>query len=196
VATFPTVSELQAFCRDEQPTASYQFYSDALDAAIAELNNSCARQFVAASTASARVFVPDSYMHVRIDDCTSVTSVVNDGTTFSASNYQLEPLNGRSRGGETVPYDTLRLLGSTGFEFGDFSRHEATLTITATWGWPTIPSQIVTACYSLARDIAANRDVRFGLVAVTDAAGISARTNPVVRSAIEQYRRVEAIGIA
>jgi hypothetical protein len=196
VATFPTVEQVQTFCRDETPTASFGFYSDALDAAIMELNNGCARQFVVAGTPSARVYTPDSYSTVTIHDCTSVTSVVNDGATITPTAWQLEPLNGLSWAGESIPYTRIRLIDSTTFDFGLYNGKEATVTVTAAWGWPTIPSQIVSACYTIAKDIAANRDVRFGLVAVTEAAGISARTNPTVRTAIETYRRVEAIGIA
>ena len=195
MADIATVEEVKAYARDETSTLNYEFIEQALNAAEAEINNGCARRFVVAgATATARVYAPESHELVRIHDCTEITSVVSSGSTVSASSYQLEPLNGLTAAGLAVPYDRIRLLSGS-WDTGSSNRREATITVTAKWGWAAIPAQIKQACLVLAKDVLSNRDVRFGLVAVTDAAGISARTNSVVRAAIEQHARVEAWGI-
>ena len=112
---------------------------------------------------------------------------------MSASSYQLEPVNGLSATAEAVPYTRIRLLSGA---WSVTDRAEASISVTATWGWTSIPYPIIEACKILAKDILSNRDVRFGLVAITDAAGVGARTNPIVASAIASYRRVESWGIA
>lgn len=195
MARYVTVEDMQAYARDETATANYAHIEAALDAAEAELDNACQRRFeVAGVSATARVFVPASAELVRFHDCVAVSSIANRGTTVSAASYQLEPLNGLADSGEAWPYEQARLLSGL-WDFGSSNDREATVTVTARWGWVAIPPQIVQACKVLAKDIISNRDVRFGLVAVTEAAGIGARTNPIVASAIASYARVESWGI-
>lgn len=195
MADFPTVADLQDFARSEIPTADTVLYTSALAAAISEIRSGTQRNLVLAPvTATARVFVPSSRMHLRIDDAVSITSVVNKGVTLTG--YQTSPLNGVSASGEYRPIEQVDLVNGDLFEFGDDNAAEATVTVTARWGWADIPEPIRFATLILAKDILSNRDVRFGLVAVTDAAGIGARTNAEVRAAIHAHRRVEAWGIA
>ena len=193
MADFPTTEDILGYGRDEN-VENYDFTQAALAAAKTILNNSCGRQFVIASGSSARVFVPASYELVYIDDCTSVSSVTSDGQSVSASYYQLEPLNGRTVAGESVPYHKIRRI--TGLWSVGANPREATISVTATWGWAAIPSEIIEACKILTKDIIANRDVKFGIVDATEAGAIVARTNPVVRQAIDTYRRSVALFIA
>jgi hypothetical protein len=195
MADFPTVADLQDFARSEIPTADTVLYTSALAAAISEIRSGTQRNLVLAGpTATARVFVPSSRMHLRIHDAVSITSVVNKGVTLTG--FQTSPLNGVSASGEYRPIEQIDLVNGDLFEYGDDNADEATCTITARWGWSEIPEPIRFATLILAKDILSNRDVRFGLVAVTDAAGIGARTNAEVRAAINAHRRVESWGIA
>jgi hypothetical protein len=195
MADFASVEELKDYVNDKTATANYALVEAARLAAITELSNGCQRQFVVATTATARRFVAESSELVRMDDCTTVTLVTSSGATVASADYQLEPLNGRSVTGEAMPYDRIRLLSGS-WDFGSSNAREATISITATWGWASIPYPIIEAHKILTKDILSNRDVRFGLVAITDAAGVGARTNPVVASAVNAYRRVEAFGVA
>lgn len=193
---YVSLPELKSYARNEIPTDDDSFLTLAIDAAEQTLDNACQRRFEVAGAASSRVFAANDVQVLRIDDCTTVTVVNNGGTILTASQYQLEPLNGRSAAGEPWPYEQIRLLSAGYWDDGTYTG-EATVTITATWGWgAAVPSAIKQACLVLAKDICSNRDVRFGLVAVTEAAGIGARTNSIVRDAVAQYRRVEAWGIA
>jgi len=128
-----------------------------------------------------------------VDDCVEITSIVCATTTITA--YQTTPLNGIVAG-EARPIERIDLVTGQYFTYGTYSDLEATISVTARWGWNDIPEPIRFATLILAKDVLSNRDVRFGLVAVTDAAGIGARTNAEVRAAINAHRRVESWGIA
>jgi hypothetical protein len=194
MSTLPVVSDLKDFARSEIPTADDSLYSSALNAAISEIRSGTQRHIhIAGATATARVFVPTSRTHLRIDDAVSITSVVNKGVTLTG--YQTFPLNGLSPMGEYNPIEQIDLVNGDLFEYGDDNPLEATVTVTARWGWTAIPEAIRFAILILAKDILSNRDVRFGLVAVTEAAGIGVRTNTQVRTAVNAYRRPEAWGI-
>lgn len=184
MARYVTVTEFKDYCRNELPTADDAFLSDALDTAEAMLDNACGRRFEIAAGSSARLFIPDGTSLLSIDDCTSVTSVTENGAVIPAANYQLEPLNNLSPAGATVPYDTVRRLSALPW-YTDSGR--ATVSVVAAWGWAAIPAPIKQSCMILGKDIAANRDVRFGLVTVSEAGGVGTRENAIVRRAIEDY---------
>ena len=191
-----TVEQVKAYCRSEIPTNDDEFIEAAIDAAEMFLDESCARRFAVAGTASARVFVPFSHELLRLPDFTSVTSITASGATVSASNYQLEPLNGLTLSGESVPYTTVRLLSGS-WHTGAVNDKEATVTVTAAWGWAAIPARVTQAALIVSKEIMNNRDeVKLGLVGFSDVGGVTARTNPIVRETINHYRRAEAFGLA
>lgn len=192
-----TVESVKAYARNELPTDDDAFIESAADAAEMLLDRDCGRKFVVVgATATARLFVPESPSLVRIHDCTEITAVTSSGATVGSSSYQLEPVNGLTSFGETVPYDRIRLLsGSWGL--GSSTRFEATVSVTAKWGWAAIPARIEQAALTIAKEILVNRDeVKMGLVGFSDVGGVVARTNPMVRATIEHYRRFEALGLA
>jgi hypothetical protein len=188
-----TVEQVKAYCRNEIPTDDDEWIEAAADAAEATLDHACQRRFQVASGTSARVFVPSDSEVVRIHDAVSITSVSNNGSTVSLADYQLEPLNGLSQEGEARPYEQIRLTSGLWY----IDQHRATITVTASWGWTAIPARIEQAALIIAKEIIVNRDeVKLGLIGFSDVGGVTARTNPIVRATIEQYRRVEAFGIA
>ncbi len=132
-----------------------------------------AGSFVVTST-STRVFTPQSYHEVLIDDIGSASGIVvatdmsgsgNFSTTWLATEYQLEPNNAIAKG---FPYNILRTVGAkyfpvfevagswvgvsgqnrsffaVGDSFGLGMNHQgqATVQITAQWGWPAVPAAI------------------------------------------------------
>jgi hypothetical protein len=201
-----TLATFKTYLREEKPTVDDSFLQAALDAADLTMNDECKRQFVIASgPATSRVYAPKSVSDLlRIHDCTTVTAVSNDGTAVASTDYQLEPLNGLSPAGEARPYDQIRYLTRTGtssssfndaFYYGNvwyWDAGRATVTITATWGWASIPPLLVEGLKVMAKDIAGNRDVQNGVVGFTDAGAASARKNMFVMSVIKHYRREEA----
>lgn len=190
-----TVEQVKAYARNEIATEDDDFIASAVDAAEAMLRDSTMRTWATAGAASARSYVPGRGVNVlRIHDCTTVTLVVENGVTVPAAAYQLEPVNGLSISGETVPYTQIRLInGHAWYTDAD----SATVTVTATWGWPAIPARIEQAALIIAKEILVNRDeVKLGLVGFSDVGGVTARTNPIVRDTINHYRRAESWGLA
>jgi hypothetical protein len=164
----------------------------AIKSAAAAINNRCARQFVLASSASARLFYGNGTEILRIDDCTSVTGITNNLVTVDAATWQLEPLNALSESGEPCPYEQIRRPWVYWYTF----LPKATISVTATWGWPAIPDAIQQACLILAKDIWQMRDVRAGVLGFDGYGAVRVRQNSTVAELINDYRRAEAWGIA
>ena len=184
--------KIKAYHRNEIPTADDDFIEEGGDGAEDFMDESCKRRFVVATSATPRVYAPRSGHILRIHDCTSITSVVNNGTTVAPADYQLEPLNGLTWSGEARPFEQIRLKSGSWSVDG-----EATVTVTAAWGWAAIPPRIKHAALIVAKEIITNRDeVKFGLVGFSDVGGVSPRSNPIVTETINHYRRVESWGIA
>jgi hypothetical protein len=197
VPRYLTVEQLKAYARNELPTEDDEWFDAAIDAAEATLDRECGRYFaVAGDTATTRRYTPESYQLVRIHDAAEVVSVTSAGSLVSAVDYQLEPVNALTIHGETVPYDRVRLL-SGAWWIGSGNREEATVSVTARWGWAAIPPRIEQAALIIAKEIITNRDeVKLGLIGFSDVGGVVARTNPIVRETVAHYRRVESFGIA
>jgi hypothetical protein len=190
-----SVEQVKDYSRSEIPTDDDDFIAAAIDAAEMTLDRECARRFAVAGTPSAQRYAPSSPEVVWIRDCTSVTSVTVSGGAVALADYQLEPIDGLNSFGESVPYTRIRLLTGSWLS-GTLNDREATITVTAAWGWTAIPDRIVQAALIVAKEIIVNRDeVKLGLVGFSDVGGVTARTNPIVRDAINHYRRVEAWGL-
>ena len=95
----------------------------AVDAATAMIEQYCGRQFTQDSTATARIYVATNSYLVHVDDISTTSGLIlktdpgADGTfsqTWTASDYQLEPLNGKISG-QTWPYHTIRAIRSLYF---------------------------------------------------------------------------------
>jgi hypothetical protein len=161
------------------------------------LDNACGRKFVVATTSTARSYMPSGGNLLFIHDCVAITSVVENTTTLTtAIDYQPEPLNGLSMAGESQPYYVLRRLSYYGRKWWNWYGipGQATITVTAQWGWAAIPPQIKESCKIIAKDVFLQRNTTgFGLVAITDAGGIGTRENRIVNEAIVDYQRADAI---
>lgn len=187
-----SVAEFKAWKRVEVGTDDSAIQI-AIDTAEEVINQHCGRQFVIASAATSRVFAPtnDRVSALEIDDCTTVTTVVDNGGAVAASAYQLEPLNGRNAAGDNVPYTTIRLIGG----YWTTNNGAATVNITATWGWASLPDRYYQAVKILAADILDQRDIRNGVIGITDYAAMRVRENPVVSMLLGRLVRARTFGI-
>jgi hypothetical protein len=187
------VEEFKDYARNEIPTADDAQIENAIDSAVDAVGGEINRSLtVAGDTATARVFRPKYGRRLLfIDDCVAVTSVTENGSLLVVStDYVAEPLNGIDTAGHVVPYSALRRFGTSWYVDDD----KATVSVLARWGWASIPPQLVTACKIVAKDVLMSRDVNFGIVAVTEAAAFSARTNPTVRVAVDRFHLAKSIG--
>jgi hypothetical protein len=186
VPSDPSVEEFQVWSRDKIPTANWDVIVAALLAATSALNNAVGRRIeLAAETATPRKFVPVNGELLLIDDCVEITAVSNYGASVVSSQYQLEPLNGLSYSGEPRPYDTVRMI-----EGGVWTRRDrqATVTVTARWGWSAIPAPAIEARKIAAKAVLDGRDVRLGIAEFTAGGAVSEREAKVVRNFVHDYK--------
>lgn len=145
-----------------------------------------------------RYYVADSSLVCSIDDLQSVTtlqtSTAADGTfdvTWTASDYQLEPLNGYSSG-LTTPYTRIRAVGDYDFPI---SAGEALVKITGVFGWASVPTTIRQATIIQASRIFKRLDSPLGVAGFGDLGVIrvSSRLDPDVTQLVEPYRLMRFI---
>jgi hypothetical protein len=167
----------------------------ALSSATTAIRGALARAIVlAGETATARVYAPrGTGSLLSIHDAAAVTTVVDNGTTLTlGTDYQLEPLNGITRDGEYSPYTHLRRLSGWWTHDND----KATVTVTARWGWTTVPDRFDEAVKVLTSDILGAAETRNGIIAFADYGAVRARENPTVALLLNGLHRAESIGFA
>ena len=160
----------------------------------------CNRRFWQSGTAEARVFQAEDSFYCSIDDIagtaiTLKTSSFADGNfdvTWSASDYQLEPLNG-NLDGLTWSYDKIRAVGDYLFptvnaNYGD----QALVQVTAVFGWPAVPEPVTQATIIQASRIFKRYDSPLGVVGFGDLGQIrvSRYLDPDMAQLVEPYRRM------
>lgn len=178
------LATFQTYARDDLAGADTGVLQTALTSAINAVNSHCNRLFTVAGAATTRVYVPVWGDVLDIHDCTTVTAVSNDGVAITSANYQLEPLNGINDAGVAVPYDRIVLT------LGDrwvFDGKRATVSVTATWGWASIPTEVTEAVLMLAKDIAYNREQKGDVAGFGEFGAVRLRGNPLVQSLLTDY---------
>lgn len=168
----------------------------ALDAADRGIDIHCGRNIAVAGAASERVFRPGSptSRYLAIDDCTTITSVAEDGSTLTANtDYVADPLNQLSQWGETWPTEGLFRVD----RYWYWNDVRTTVSINATWGWTAIPTPVVEACKMLAKDIAASREFRGDVAGFGEFGAVRIRQSPQLLAMLDDYVRPErAFGLA
>lgn len=172
----------------------------AIDASSRMIDGYCQREFYNAGTAS-RVFAAAEELYVEVDDIagTAVTVATDpnaDGSfnvTWAASDFQLEPLNGKS-GGQTWAFTRLRAAQNYLFPV---ESGLALVRVTATWGWPAIPKQIEYAAIMQSQRLFKRLDSPTGVIGFGDmgAVRVSRQLDPDIAEMIAPFRR-EGIGIS
>ena len=115
----------------------------AIESASRMIDSYTARTFSNAGTA-VRNFAATDALNLIIDDAISVTTVQSTDeigdtyTTWTANDYQLEPLNSRSDG-LYMPYTGIRAVNDYTWPVVD---QQALCRITAVWGWSAVPTAI------------------------------------------------------
>lgn len=188
-----TVAQFKTYLRSEL-TGEDTNYDNAIQAAELWIDGRLGRKMIVATTTTARTFRPiGNSRTLVINDCTAVTSVVENGTTLTVNTqYELEPLNGLSNAGESWPYYKLVKPYNTWFS----TTNLASVVVTATWGWAAIPQMVYEACAIVAKDYFEQRDVTHGIIGVADVGGVGTRENRLVRDMITKYRHPNSWGVA
>ena len=159
----------------------------------------CNRRFWSNGTAT-RVYQAEDSFYCSIDDIagtaiTLKTSSFADGNfdvTWSASDYQLEPLNG-NLDGLTWSYDKIRAVGDYLFPTVNANYGEQALVqVTAIFGWPAIPEPVTQATIIQASRIFKRYDSPLGVAGFGDlgAIRVSQYLDPDMAQLVEPYRRM------
>lgn len=167
----------------------------AIDSAKSAIAGTLARNIATPTASAARKYAPRGHGSLlSIHDAATVTVVVDNGTTLTLDiDYQLEPLNSLTADGQYSPYTHLRRLGGS---WWTVDNDKATITVTGTWGWTTVPPRYVEALKVLTSDILQSAEVRNGIVAFADYGAVRARENPTVALLLNGLTRSESWGIA
>jgi hypothetical protein len=199
---YATVNEVKSALRiGVGDTIDDTLIDNCVGAASRLIDGYCNRQFWAATTATARVFQANTEYVCDVDDFYTTTGFVlktssfadgNFDTTWSTSDYQLEPLNG-ILDGLTWSYDKIRAVGAYLFPTVNANYGEQALVqVTARWGWATIPEPITQACIIQASRIFKRYDSPLGVAGFGDlgAIRVSRFLDPDMAQLVEPYRRM------
>ena len=164
-----------------------------VEAASRQIDTHCERVFT--PTTATRVFTPsDSYL-VSIDDLSTLTSLKTssaaDGTfdiTWTATDYQLEPLNGLT-GSIYSPYTRIRAIGDYLFPVVN---EEATVQIEGVFGYGTsIPVDVKQACNLLAVRQFKRYDSPLGVAGFGEIGIVRvSRVDPDIEALLGPYRKM------
>jgi len=164
----------------------------AIEAASREIDSATERQFF--PTTTTRIYRPqDSYI-TQIDDLNSLTTLKTssaaDGNydiTWTASDYQLEPLNGLA-GGISTPATQIRAVGDYTFPLDG---GEATVQVVGSFGFATTPTAIKQATVLLASRIFKRNDSPLGVAGFGDLGVVRvSRLDPDIDAMISPYKKV------
>lgn len=195
-----TVNSYKAWANDDT-SADDTLIEEAINASEEWLDEQMGRSLVLiadleAATATAKTFRPDQHSStLRIRDAAEITSVVENGVTLTeGTHYVGYPYdNEHPTTGAYRPFDRIYRLDTCWYTDG----HRATVTVTAKWGWTSIPAAVVTAARVLTSDWLANRQVRLGVVGSTaDGFSIGVRENPNVLKAIRTVAGINSVMVA
>ncbi len=165
----------------------------AIESASRVIDEYTNRIFYNAGTA-VRYYAPSDDFNVDTDDFISVSSLQtmsgNDqvfDTTWTSTDYQLEPLNGFADG-ISQPYNHIRAVGNyTYLTLGG----EASIKLTAVFGWNAVPIQVTQATVLQASRIYKRLDSPLGIISgELGSMRVGARIDPDVAQLVDSLRRI------
>jgi gp6-like head-tail connector protein len=171
----------------------------AVSTASRSVEDFCGRQFNDAETVSARLYYPTTFYEVDVDDFSTTTGLIlktdpaGDGsftTTFPATAYQLEPLNGIVDGTPGYPFYRIVTVQGQLFIFPwYFYVRRAPIQVTARWGWTSVPAPVHEATLALAEEIVKMKDAPYGIAGFADFGAVRVRENPKIAMLLQSYKR-------
>ena len=164
----------------------------AINAASREIDQACERTFYNMGTA-VRYFSPLDSFYTEVDDLITLTTLQTDvdgtnnyDTTWAASDYQLEPLNGFAGG---IPQPATGIRATDSYLFPSL-RGEALIKVTGVWGWSATPTSIEQASIILASRIFKRNDSPLGVAGFGDLGVIRVgKLDPDVEALIYAFRK-------
>lgn len=164
--------------------------------ATREINNHCSRNFnrdAALDAATVRIFPVKNAGVARVHDFYTTTDLVIKtdpsgvgvfSETWSAADYQLEPLNGIRDGNSGWPYFIIRAIGSRTFPV--YGRR-AVLQVTAHFGWAAVPEDVKQAHLMLCAETFKMREAPLGVAGWSEFGVVRVRDVPKVAKLLYPY---------
>ncbi len=166
---------------------------ECIESASRQIDTHCERVFTYGT--ATRIYTPNDSFVTEIDDLISLTTLKTstsaDGvfdTTWTATDYQLEPLNGLV-GGLKAPYTSIRAVGDFTYPI---SGGEATVQVTGVFGYGTaIPTDVKQACNLLAIRQFKRYDSPLGVAGFGDIGVVRvSRVDPDIDALLAPYRKI------
>lgn len=190
---YATLAQVKAALRitDNVDDTLLEMAIESASRAIDEYTN---RNFYNAGTA-VRYYAPSDDFNVTTDDFISISSLetMTDtdqtyDTTWASTDYQLEPLNGIADG-IPQPYNHLRAVGNYTFlTLGG----EATVKVTAVWGWNAVPIQVTQATIIQASRVFKRLDSPLGIISGEyGSMRVGSMVDPDVRQLVDSLRKIK-----
>jgi len=196
---YATLAEFQNYTGMTTLTAAEtSSIENAIEAASRSIDRIANRRFYLDANASPRLYRPVDIYRLIVDDIGSTTSLaVNLDATGNGNytdtltlntDYILDPVNAPQK---NRPYTTVTLVGSSGTASWPFpSSFRPSVQVTARWGWPSVPDDIVEACLILSADYMKRASSVGGVVGLSELGAI--RMSPLGRdiaAIVRAYRR-------
>jgi hypothetical protein len=189
---YATLSQIKAAIGISQAdTVDDSLLEMAVESASRQIDSYVERYFYNGGT-SVKIFSPLDEVVCATEDFISLSLVETseDGeswdTTWAATDWQAEPLNGRA-GGLVTSYTQIRAIEDYLFPVRD---GEATVRLTGVWGWSSVPIAITQATIILAGRIFKRLDSPLGIISgEMGSIRVGYRLDPDVQHLIEPYRK-------
>ena len=201
---YATLAQVKAAARITD-TVDDELLELSIESASRMIDQHCARRFFTDGVET-RVYLAQKSYTVDIDDVASVTLTLRtsddlDGvydTTWSASDYQREPLNNRSNG-VVFPTTKLRAIGDYLFPVGWYRENlgEASVQVTAEFGFASVPTDVVQACILMSLRLFKRFDSVLGVAGIGPDMGVIrvSRVDADVAAILAPFRR-DPVGVA
>lgn len=198
---YVTRAELKSYLKIDSSITDYDAdLDDVLESSTREINNHCSRQFnrdnvITSTGTQTRVYACRYSWLAEIDDVHTITDLEidtdpnGDGTyteAWTASDYQLEPLNGIRDGNTGWPYFKIRAINALRFPVLGYV---ASLRVTAHFGWAAVPADVKQAQLMLAAETFKMREAPFGVAGWSEFGAVRVRDIPKVGKLLYPYER-------
>lgn len=176
-----TLEELQAYIKVDESRGFDVQLQEAIDSSTEEINRCCHRNFNDAGDVSSRIYFPFTHPEygptILTDDFSTTEGLIVacGDTTFDVSSLLVTPVNGLMQG-EPWPYTAIH---------GPFTGR---VSVTARWGWASVPKPVKQAAYFIAQDTFQMKDQRLG-IAGSDQFGqvITIKDNRPAKMKLKKY---------
>ena len=158
-------------------------------------NTYCGRVFYSVGTANRDFAANDAYITLT-DDLQSLTTLATTNevggtyTTWTANEYQLEPVNGQA-GGITTPYTQIRAVGDKTF---NYLNDQALVRVTGVWGWSAVPQPVKFATILETVRLFKRPDAPFGVAGFGDLGAIRVGRDADIYELLQPYRQMRNVG--